>query len=97
MTKKFLLVAAALATFVATPAFAQYPGSRPPPPPSAGYDHRGPSMDRRIARPKPKVQRRAARVCVTSRGSCPTQGFMVPGQNCRCHFPGFGTKRGNAR
>jgi hypothetical protein len=95
--KKLILAAAAFAALAATPAFAQPSGHRAPPP--SAYDHRGPSYDHRRAQPPRAVQKRqrAARVCVTSRGNCPTQGFTVPGQNCRCFIRGFGQKRGTAR
>jgi hypothetical protein len=88
--RRLLLAASAAATLVAgvAPALAQYYGE--------GY---GPP--RRTARPyddgygggpyggPPRV----SRVCVTSRGACPS--YPLPqGSRCRCEIPGFGSKRG---
>jgi hypothetical protein len=77
--------AAALLT-VGAPAFAQYYGD--------GYGPR-----RRYERPYggydggPPRGPRIMRVCVTSRGACPS--YPLPqGAPCRCDIPGFGPKRG---
>ena len=97
---KRLALAAALATFVALPASAQYGPrygyDRPPP-----YDDDdGPPRYRYDRRPEryggPPQYRRGSRVCVTSRGNCPTGGTVPRNSPCGCDIPGFGYKRGQA-
>lgn len=100
IVKKLLLAAAALATLATSPAFAQYYGGpRPPPGYGRDYDDRRYDDRRRDRGPRYDDRRgpRGGRLCVTSRGACPTGYTLRPGTPCRCDIPGFGVKRGNVQ
>lgn len=96
-----MLAVAALAALAASPAFAQYFGGPRPPPPGyeRGYDDRRYDDRRRDRGPRYDDRRgpRGGRMCVTSRGACPTGYTLRPGTPCRCDIPGFGVKRGNVQ
>jgi hypothetical protein len=103
-----IVIAAALLAggLAAGPATAQYYGPGYDRPPPSDYDRprryrdyedrdeddddsdRPPPRRDRYERP----ERRAAGLCVTSRGSCPTN--LPRNAPCGCEIPGFGFKRG---